>query len=585
MADTRTRIINLPEATVLDASMNFIEDSADGYGTRRVTYDTLKGAINKEGAANLAPAYSNAATYNVGDLCTYQGTLYSCSTQISTAEDWTAAHWTATNMAADVSQLKSTLSEYESIFTGDVDESVQNWLDSHPEATTTVQNGTITEAKLADSLKLKTINGYITPEMYGAKGDGVTDDQNAFESAINAMSAGDVLYLENSYLVSDTINVTKEINIIGYGRIIVSHSKPAIVVDGVESASIDICGIEKSARVFDYVEGGIGYSIGVVVKNCTGCKINVKNIINLTTAFVLIATDNNGCQYNQISCDNAMTFTGIEIIRSSTGGWVNGNTISKFRWMVNTWFDNTELVAAYMIKSLSYAKSNETDPYMNNANKFDGLIAEYGAQAADYPILLVRLDYARGYTFSFDRVEILAKNSSLSDNSFYFTNSVFCIANVWFNLSSYTSSIGDLGTDHNAIYIKENYEKLKQNEVVDILSVITLHESLSYTDYWFYAVKNPLTKSVKIVGELIVSADIANNTVVISNVPKCRLGFGTMKIQIGTTATLWQAPTNVSHYKLNIGGNATEIRNTGTILSGTRLYVDFEYLAADSEFN
>lgn len=106
MADTRTRIINLPEATTLDSSMNFVEDSADGSGTRRITYDTLKGAINQEGAANLAPAYSNAATYNVGDLCTYQGTLYSCVTQISTAEDWTAAHWTAVNVSSEISELK-----------------------------------------------------------------------------------------------------------------------------------------------------------------------------------------------------------------------------------------------------------------------------------------------------------------------------------------------------------------------------------------------------------------------------------------------------------------------------------------------
>lgn len=59
MADTRTRIINLPEATVLDASMNFVEDSADGSGTRRVTYDTLKGAINQEGAANIAQLKSD----------------------------------------------------------------------------------------------------------------------------------------------------------------------------------------------------------------------------------------------------------------------------------------------------------------------------------------------------------------------------------------------------------------------------------------------------------------------------------------------------------------------------------------------
>ena len=109
MADTRTRIINLPEATTLDSSMNFVEDSADGSGTRRVTYDTLKGAINQDSATNLAPAYSNAATYAVGDLCTYQGMLYSCNTAISTAEDWTAAHWTAVNVSAEISELESDL--------------------------------------------------------------------------------------------------------------------------------------------------------------------------------------------------------------------------------------------------------------------------------------------------------------------------------------------------------------------------------------------------------------------------------------------------------------------------------------------
>lgn len=105
MADTRTRIINLPEATTLDSSINFIEDSANGSGTRRVTYDTLKGAINQ----NLAPEYSSTATYAVGDLCTYKGTLYSCSTAISTAEAWTAAHWTAVHVSAEISGLKSDL--------------------------------------------------------------------------------------------------------------------------------------------------------------------------------------------------------------------------------------------------------------------------------------------------------------------------------------------------------------------------------------------------------------------------------------------------------------------------------------------
>ncbi len=48
---------------------------------------------------------------------------------------------------------RETLGEYEDVFTGNVEESVQNWLDDHPDATTTVQDGSITKAKLETSLK------------------------------------------------------------------------------------------------------------------------------------------------------------------------------------------------------------------------------------------------------------------------------------------------------------------------------------------------------------------------------------------------------------------------------------------------
>lgn len=42
-----------------------------------------------------ADAYDNTATYAVGDICIYNNTLYECNTVISTAEDFTPAHWTA----------------------------------------------------------------------------------------------------------------------------------------------------------------------------------------------------------------------------------------------------------------------------------------------------------------------------------------------------------------------------------------------------------------------------------------------------------------------------------------------------------
>lgn len=132
MADGTTRIINLPEATELNLSMNFVEDEADGSGTRRVTYQRLKSAINQDIADNLAPEYSSQNTYNVGDLCVHEGMLYRCTSQIVNSETWTAAHWTET----------------------DVSEEINN-------------------------------KDYATPEMFGAVGDGVTDDTDAIQAALD----------------------------------------------------------------------------------------------------------------------------------------------------------------------------------------------------------------------------------------------------------------------------------------------------------------------------------------------------------------------------------------------------------------
>ena len=57
--------------------------------------------------SSFAPAYSTSGLYSVGQYVTYNGNLYRCNTAITTAETWTAAHWTQTNLGADVYDLKS----------------------------------------------------------------------------------------------------------------------------------------------------------------------------------------------------------------------------------------------------------------------------------------------------------------------------------------------------------------------------------------------------------------------------------------------------------------------------------------------
>lgn len=89
---------------------------------------------------------------------------------------------------------KLDLSAIDGVIAGEVEPAVQEWLDEHPEATTTVQDGAIvtakladgavTEPKIADAFLPYIKNAYVTPEMFGAVGDGAIDDSDAFNDAL-----------------------------------------------------------------------------------------------------------------------------------------------------------------------------------------------------------------------------------------------------------------------------------------------------------------------------------------------------------------------------------------------------------------
>lgn len=89
-----------------------------------------------------------------------------------------------------------------------IGQKVNTWLDEHPEATTTVQDNSLTLDKFTDELKLYTKKDYVTPQMFGAKADGKTNDSNAIQQAIDS---GITVFLPKGIynIGENTLNFTK----------------------------------------------------------------------------------------------------------------------------------------------------------------------------------------------------------------------------------------------------------------------------------------------------------------------------------------------------------------------------------------
>ena len=86
--------------------------------------------------ANVAANYDSSETYAVGDYCLHDGSLYKCSTAISSPEAWTAGHWTQIKITGELSALNGKIENFISkdygtlTWTTDLKTSIVNLLES-----------------------------------------------------------------------------------------------------------------------------------------------------------------------------------------------------------------------------------------------------------------------------------------------------------------------------------------------------------------------------------------------------------------------------------------------------------------------
>lgn len=117
---------------------------------------------------------------------------------------------------------------------------VNNWLDEHPEATTTVQNGSLDELKFTDEAKTKIVKEYVTPEMFGAVGDGVTDDTNAVQECLNNSNKFKILV--GNYKITNSIIITgNDIKVLGTNsRINYNGTDSAIIISSLNDSVLEL---------------------------------------------------------------------------------------------------------------------------------------------------------------------------------------------------------------------------------------------------------------------------------------------------------------------------------------------------------
>lgn len=108
-------------------------------------------------------------------------------------------------LTTEIARAEAEEARIEALFTQPVEEAVDNWLNEHPEATTTVQDLSLTEVKFTEALTLKTLKDYAIPEMYGAVGDGTTDDTVAVQAALNASTC--TLLLNKTYYITQPLSI------------------------------------------------------------------------------------------------------------------------------------------------------------------------------------------------------------------------------------------------------------------------------------------------------------------------------------------------------------------------------------------
>ena len=217
------------------------------------------------------------------------------------------------------------------------DEQVEDWLNKHPEATTTVQDDSITEVKIKSSFLPYVKKDYVIPEMFGAVGDGTTDDTEAIQKALDNSEC--LIFLNKTYIVSSTLYIKKSITIRGltsspYKRPIIRYKgesgnltilKVSDVLFSIYDICIDgnSCTVKKTGNTPDTNSPTLYYGYYENIQGVTGIEIDGSTYGSILENIHVIRCSKYGFKFGVFNIFSNLTSeycnTGFYVATDSTG--------------------------------------------------------------------------------------------------------------------------------------------------------------------------------------------------------------------------------------------------------------------------
>ena len=206
-----------------------------------------------------------------------------------------------------------------------------------------------------NDLKKSTVNleVFITPEMYGAKGDGSTDDTAAVRAAFNAATANKPIILTGQYYCTGTITVKRDTTVIGAASRPRAILIPYFIFNNAVSPAFSIVGTQDSS--VDY---------GGTLENVTfkGVTVTLKNPataagVAFQVQWARFFTLEDCSVYGFTTAVNFANNNGMLIknFEYSTNGSVNVTVFNKFNNEGNTGLKLQHIVVNNLSEGISKA--------------------------------------------------------------------------------------------------------------------------------------------------------------------------------------------------------------------------------------